>query len=61
MYLPRLSKISTVYHFWMRLPKIVDMGKYQDKMHNSENGNASFGEPMVNNIVMIGLDVKANY
>ena len=45
----------------MRLQQIVDMGKYQDKNHNSKNGNTSFGEPRVNEIIMIGSDVKTNY
>ena len=45
----------------MRFQQIVGMGKYKDKMHNKDNGKASFGEPMVNDIVIIGSDVKTNY
>ena len=45
----------------MRLQHIVDMGKYQDKNHNIKKGDTSFGEPKVNDIIMIGSDVKSNY
>ena len=45
----------------MTLQQIVGMGKYQDKKHDRENGSTSFGGNMVNDIIMIGLDVKTNY
>ena len=41
----------------MTFQQIVGMGKYEYKMHNNDNGNASFGE---NYIMMIGSDVKTN-
>ena len=45
----------------MRLQQIVDMGKYQDKIHNSKHWDISFGEPRVNDIIMIGSYVKSHY
>ena len=37
------------------------MGKYQDRRHNEKKGSASFGDPKVGDIIMIGSDVKNNY
>ena len=45
----------------LRFKQIVGMGTYGAKMHNSDNGNASFREAKGNVIVMMGSDLKTNY
>ena len=45
----------------LRYQQIVGMGKFESKMNNSDSGNASFGEAKINDIMMMGSDVKENY
>ena len=45
----------------MRIKQIVSVGKYQDRKHNEKKGSATFGDPKVGDIIMIGSDVKNNY
>ena len=45
----------------LRYQQVVGMGKYESKIHNSDSGNASFGEAKANYILMMRSDVKENY
>ena len=45
----------------LRYKQMVWLGKYESKVHNIDSGNPSFEDRKVNDIVIMGLDVKSNY